>query len=78
MSTLIALAIKIALFLVALRKLWDYILKSNLVNIFMFIVAAHQAGKKKENGSSKRSRGGDAKASNSSSDRLLDSKPKPD
>ena len=61
MAKIIALIIKIILLLAALKKLWQYILKSNLVNILLFIVAAHKAGKKKEDGSSKRSRDIDGK-----------------
>lgn len=59
------------LFLVALKKLWNYILKSNHAEILMFIIASHKAGKKKKN-DSERGRSSNDETSNDSGDGICD------
>lgn len=75
MATLIALVIKIVLFIATLKKFWDYLKKTSLVNMLLFIGAAHKAGRKIENGSSKRSGNVNGKADNDGGDRIRDGKP---
>lgn len=76
-TSVLTWTIKVVLIAGALKKIREYLLKTNIANILLFILESHKAGKKKKN-ANKRTSNTIQKSDTDNDGRFSDSKPNTD